>query len=143
MKHNFHAEIKRYLREIALFIPNDYPNKKRLLQAIKRNLEIFLEEHPNSSFEDVANEFGTASEVANSFIEELSGASISVSLQKKKRRNHWILMICIAMVCVSLLLCIAMYYFWYTHQNVKMGDTFYIYNGTEITHEEFLELNED
>lgn len=141
MNDNLYFEIKCYLKEIAVLIPKDYPNKKQILQSIKQNLESFLEEFPESSFQDITNEFGTAMEIANSFIEDLSGTSVFVSLHKKKRRNHFILISCMILFMLSAFLCVSMYYFLRNHQNVSKGDTFYIYNGTEITHEEFLRLN--
>ena len=42
MKNNLQRQIKRYLREISLLIPDSYTNKECLLNTIRKNLNDFL-----------------------------------------------------------------------------------------------------
>lgn len=103
-------QIQKYQNEIKKKIPDEYPGKKEILQAIEHNLYDFLEEHPTASFENILEEFGSPSEIANSFMERLSGKEIHTIFQKRKRQKKVLLSICILFLILFLLLCRYLYY---------------------------------
>lgn len=127
------------MKEISRSIPNDYPNKKRLIAGISQNLDQFAAEHGEASFNQIVEEFGHAPDIAASFMEELENADIAVSLKNEKRKNRRLLSLCALIAAVALLLYGAFYY-WLFHLKIQKSDPVYNYNGREVTYEEFMEL---
>ena len=140
MKNKQNRQKKQYVKKISRLIPNDCPDKQRLLESITQNLDAFLAEHGDCSAADIADAFGCPSEVAASFMAGLPSSDIAFLLKKKKRDNRLLLSVCILTVMIALLLCGAMYRFWRSHQTVPIGRTTYYYNGREVSYEEFMDL---
>ncbi len=141
MKNNLQRQIKRYLREISLLIPDSYTNKECLLNTIRKNLNDFLKEHPDSSFKDIVKEFGTTDEFADSFLDEFSGTEILSFLQKKEHHNRFIFLTCVFTIISIMLAALGCMHYLSAPLKMLDGDTSYYYNGTEVDYEEFMELN--
>lgn len=62
-----------------------YPNRNDIIQTIRQNIDNFRAEHPRASFNEIIEEFGSVTEVAASFLDELPEQEISSILQKKKK----------------------------------------------------------
>lgn len=67
-------QVNHYLKQIRKLIPSDYAGKKEMLATTRQRIMDYLEEHPDAAISDFEEEFGTPEEVADSFLEELSGS---------------------------------------------------------------------
>ena len=123
MKNNLQRQIKRYLREISLLIPDSYTNKECLLNTIRKNLNDFLKEF------------------ADSFLDEFSGTEILSFLQKKEHHNRFIFLTCVFTIISIILAALGCMHYLSAPLKMLDGDTSYYYNGTEVDYEEFMELN--
>ena len=141
MKNRLHRQIKKYVKEISLSIPNDYPGREQILHAIEQNLAQYASEHPYSSFDNMIKEFGSAPEVSASFMEELSGMDAALSLQNKTRFNRIVLALCIAIIVTIFILGCKMYYISFVNTKLPIKEQTYYYNGKKVSYEEFQKLN--
>lgn len=138
MKHKMKKKVRHYLREISSALPMDYPNKKRILNALKQNIENFLEEHPSSDWNDILYQFGTSNEVVSSYIAELSDTEISISNQKR-HRNFLVSTIASFSAIMILILGIYHYYLWKQTHDFIIEETLIVYDGTEFLSESEIE----
>lgn len=58
-----------YYRQISKDLPLGLCQKHKIIKGIKVNVECFIEEHPECSYQDILEHFGTAEVIAKSFIE--------------------------------------------------------------------------
>lgn len=98
-------QMRHYLKQIKKLIPSDYAGRKEMLTTTRRRIRNYMEDHPDAGISDFEAEFGTPEEVADSFLEELSGSRRD---QKLRRRNKWF----IIGGCVLVILSTAV--LWYT-----------------------------
>lgn len=111
-----------------------YPNRNDIIQTIRQNIDNFRAEHPRASFNEIIEEFGSVTEVAASFLDELPEQEISSILQKKRKMLH---------IFFSLFLICAMIFFvvlynlssWAEEEALIFNEGMYIYNDTEETSE--------
>lgn len=140
MKHKMKKKVRHYLREISSALPTDYPNKKRILNALKQNIENFLEEHPNAQWKDVIKRFGSATDLANSYIEELSDTDIALSYQIHHRQFLISTAIC-CMILAFVAFGIYRFYIWWKNDALLITETTTVYDDS-LTWEEWMsELN--
>lgn len=77
--------VKRYRRMVKSSVPQDYPDRKRILRDMQMALDDFLEEHPQADYETLEKEFGKPEELAASLIDGLSGEQVlRLFMQRKK-----------------------------------------------------------
>ena len=93
-------ELKKYYTGIRRELYCDTEAKKRILAAIKENVEAYLEEHPEATFENVQDRFGTPKQIATSYLEELEMPEL---IGKLKVRRTIVTAICTALGLVVLL----------------------------------------
>lgn len=98
-------ELRKYLRQIKaeLFCPREM--RKRILGELKGNVAAYLQEHPEATFTDIRENFGSPQQIAASYVEELSTPEL---IQKLKLRRR-ILRSVVAIVGAAALLCIALW----------------------------------
>lgn len=144
MNHKLESQLKKYYRNIKREIPNDYSGKKDIIDNIRQNIEDFLAEQPEATFADVLSQFGNASEIAASFIDDMSTEEIAALLKKdrRKRRCSWI----VCAITLSLVggLCYYMYRIYMdTPVEITETTTIYYYENTETTELPLMEENEE
>lgn len=131
MKNNFEKQMKTYLREISRSLPWNYPQKKDILLALEQNIQDYLTDHPTADWSDVLEQFGTASEVANSYLDELSDTELALSFQKRKKRNFIIIFFSLSLLIMFFLLIYHFIMRW-QEDTIIIEETSYTYYDTEI-----------
>lgn len=118
-------EIRHYLNQIKNLIPSDYAGKKEILQTIERRIMDYLEEHPHAAIADFEREFGTPEEVADSFLDELSGSTREREL---RRKNKWLVVTGCALMIIS---AAVLWYTWFLIDGtiVETTETLTIYTN--------------
>lgn len=118
-------EMRHYLNQIKKLIPSDYTGKREILQTIEWRIMDYLEEHPHAAIADFEREFGTPEEVADSFLDELSG---STRERKLRRKNKWLVVTGCALMIIGLLLVRYTFYL-IKHTAVNKTETLTIYTN--------------
>ena len=111
---------KSYISEIKKQIRISSPVKKRFFQTLKQNINLFLAEHPDASYEEVVSTFGSPEEVAASFYETIDSSEIDQQLHQK----HFFLIGCCVMIVSLFLLC-----GWYSQ---KISQSILLYEFEEV-----------
>ena len=128
------AQLKKYYRDIKREIPKNYPGSTDIVNHIRQNIENFLDEQPNASFDDIISQFGNASEIVSSFIEDMPTEDITALLKKdrKKRYVTWVVrifsIIIVSGICYYIYLLIVS-----TPVEITETTTIYYYEDTETT----------
>ena len=97
-------ELKRYYSAIRRELYCDTTAKKRILAAIKENVEAYLEEKPAAALEDIQKHFGTPRQIATSYLEELDTPEL---IGKLKIKRTIVTVICAALGLIVLLWAVA------------------------------------
>jgi len=92
-------ELKTYFGEIKKSLPCGNKEKKKILRDLQLSVENFLAENPGANFEAVVNHFGTPSQIADTYTEEMP----TQELQKKMKTQKWIIGIIAGAVACALL----------------------------------------
>ena len=130
--------IKQYLRELSALIPKSYPNKSLFLKDIETNILLYFKEHPNASWQEILTEFGSPSEVAGSILAEHTDIKHSVTT-KPRLHLRFIIIVVSIMVVLSIF---AFEYYWEHFKMYRTDPAHYIYNGEEVSSEEFSQLTD-
>lgn len=93
-------ELDDYLKQIKKLLVCDGARRKEFMNSFEDNLEEYLKANPDTDFSKLQEEMGTPQEIANSFLENESAASIKKRMSVKK----WV----IIGIAVALLLLIIM-----------------------------------
>ena len=112
--------VRLYMHKIKNHIRIASPAKKHFFQTLKQNIELFLAERPNASYEEILSAFGSPEEVAASFYETIDSSEIDQQLNQKHRL---LIGFCIAIASLSLLCG------WYSQ---KMSQSIVLYEFEEI-----------
>ena len=92
-------EIKKYIKYVKKIIPFYSKDKKEFLKLLTQKIIEFSNTHPNFTYQNIIDEFGSPNEVAGSYIETLDSDEIIKKLNKKKIINIFISVIII--LCIS------------------------------------------
>ncbi|MCI8635891.1 MAG: hypothetical protein HFJ05_09925 [Eubacterium sp.] len=111
-----------------------YPNRNDIIQTIRQNIDNFRAEHPRASFNEIIEEFGSVTEVAASFLDELPEQEISSILQKKRKMLH--IFFALFLIC-AMIFFVVLYNLssWAEEEALIFNEGMYIYNDTEETSE--------
>ncbi len=82
---NLDAALKRYYRDIRKELPCSRKMRNQILQQIRENVSLFLEQNPSVDFDAVQNRFGTAQEIASSYIDDQNAPALLRRMRIKKR----------------------------------------------------------
>lgn len=82
---NLDAALKRYYRGIRNELPCSRKMRNQILQQIRENVTLFLEQNPSADFDAVQNHFGTAQEIASSYIEDQNAHALLRRMRIKKK----------------------------------------------------------
>lgn len=116
-----HPITKMYLSKLKKQLPISSPAKKAFLHTLKQNIENYIIEHPDATYELVKTNFGTPDEVALSFCETINPDELNTQVYLKKK----IIWGCSILIAILLLLC-----GWY-HQKLSRSVAFYEFEEIE------------
>lgn len=137
MKKTLTSQLKQYYKQINSYIPKKYPHRQEIIASIHQDISSYVSEHPNISYEDIIQHFGTPEEMTLSFAESLSLEDI-VSTSHKQRRIH-IIFISISIVFLCVLTTLIFYFYLVIKSSpVSIDETITIYKETEINEEDSL-----
>lgn len=130
--------MEQYLSRLKRALPCSRPDRERLLSRGQRLLENFLEENPESGYEDLVTAFGPPKIFAGEMLATLDQAA----LKQTQARRKWLQRGAAILVAVVVVLCSV---FWYLRWNKVQGivdNTFYnVDEGVvDLTEEEFNKL---
>lgn len=134
-------QIQNYLNDIAKRMPDGYPNQKQILDSMRHNLNNYIEEHPSARFEDVIEEFGSVSDIVDSFMDELPATDIGAAFQKRRRYRKFLLCACIFLSIGFLCLCRYLYYL-YDHTATAIEETLIVIDTENPESETIIYQNE-
>lgn len=98
-------ELRKYLRQIKAELLCPCKERNRILGDLKESISGYLDEHPEATIESVRAFFGSAQQIAASYVEELPTPEL---MQKLKLRRN-ILRYVVAIVGSAALLCVALW----------------------------------
>lgn len=96
-------EIKKYLKEIKLLLPAFSKEEKKFLRDLLERIEDYLDENPNATMQDIENQFGTPTEIAQSY---MSSLDLDVLLKRLSISHFVRRFFAIAAICMILGLCV-------------------------------------
>lgn len=135
MKKTLTSQLKQYYKQINSYIPKKYPHRQEIIASIHKDISSYVSEHPDISYEDIIQHFGTPEEMTLSFAESLSLEDI-VSTSHKQRRIH-IIFISISIVFLCVLTTLIFYFYLVIKSSpVSIDETITIYKETEINEED-------
>lgn len=131
MKKKLTSNLKRYYKQINSYIPRKYPHRKEIISSIHEDISSYVLEHPDISYEDIIEHFGTPEEMTLSFAESLSLEDI-VSTSHKQRRIH-VIFISIVIVFLCVLTTLIFYFYLVIKSSpVSIDETITIYEETDV-----------
>ena len=98
-------ELRKYLRQVKAELLCPRKEQNRILGNLKESISGYLDEHPEATIESVRAFFGSAQQIAASYVEELPTPEL---IQKLKLRNR-VLKSMIAVVCAAALTALLMW----------------------------------
>lgn len=131
MKKKLTSKLKQYYKQINSYIPRKYPHRKEFISSIHEDISSYVSEHPDISYEDIIEHFGTPEEMTLSFAESLSLEDI-VSTSHKQRRIH-VIFISIVIVFLCVLTTLIFYFYLVIKSSpVSIDETITIYEETDV-----------
>lgn len=97
-------ELNEYISNIRKQLVCNAADKKRLLSDLTFNIDEFIEDHPESSINDIIEHFGTPEDIAGGYLSSLEGGELNNKLKKTKKIRKCILFAC--GIIVFILVCI-------------------------------------
>lgn len=79
--------IKQYKRKVKKLIPYNYPDRKRVLCSITEMLSEYMDEFPETEYEDLIEAHGTPEKLAASLLGSLDDDT-TLNLHKKQNKKY-------------------------------------------------------
>ena len=89
---------KAYIKNIKKQLKISSKYKRTLLNDLEINIDSYISEHPNTTYKDLVENFGTPEDVSESFYESLS--SDEIKKQQKLKKHIIIIAIVVGLICV-------------------------------------------
>lgn len=112
--------IQQYCKAVKKELSCPGKIKKDLIIRLTPDLEMFAEENPNASLEDISAHFGSPKEVAESYLASLDEEELKKRINKAKR--IWITVIA---VCAAILLLFIATYIYMIIDNKDSESVYY------------------
>ena len=64
-------ETQKFLKQVKNLLPILSKQEKRFLKDLENGISEYFSVHPNSTVEDIANEFGTPNDIVHDYIESI------------------------------------------------------------------------
>lgn len=117
------SALRRYCKQVKKWLPCGGKVAKRILQDLRMNLLVYLEENPNADFEQLKEHFGQPKDIACAYIDGQNTEELLAALRLRRR--------VLAMVAGALMLLLAIcgvYISWASHE---INNTSYGHYKTE------------
>lgn len=135
MKKTLTSQLKRYYKQINSYIPKKYPHRQEIIASIHQDISSYVSEHPDLSYEDIIEHFGTPEEMTLSFAESLSLNDI-ISATHRQHRIH-IIFVSTTTIFLCILSALIFYYYLAIRTDpVSIDETVIIYEETEVDEED-------
>lgn len=85
MKKDLNHQVNQYLKQIHRSVPHNYEGEKQIMKLLKDNIILFRKENPDATMEDITEEFGTVSEVVDSYLDQYNLQAIIQQMSMKNR----------------------------------------------------------
>ena len=115
MPNNYKKISKRYIKNVKHSLPPGIQNKKNILKDLCNELNIFFNEHPDSTYEILCNEFGSPESYVNSLISVIQPNELLRKSHLKKKTHISIAIIII--VIVFSIVALSLFSIWYYSKN--------------------------
>ena len=103
---NTNKQVKDYLKQIRSHLPCSRKERKQIMAGISNEVNLYLEQEPDSGTEELWARFGAPEAIAASCVEEMGISEIMKRLQQRKRILGGVLgAIALVFLCWSLWLC--------------------------------------
>lgn len=91
-------ELKQYFKQIRILFPDFSKAERKFFNDMKNSVEDYVEKYPNSSIDDVMDEFGAPQDIVCDYIE-----SMDIQQVTKRIGTHRIIMrTAIVLLCLAL-----------------------------------------
>lgn len=97
--------LQKYFRQVKGELLCPRKTRKQIIGDLKKNVALYLEDHPEATIENILHTFGSPRQIAASYVEELP----TPDLMKKLKLRRRILRCTISIVGGAALLCILMW----------------------------------
>ena len=98
--------ISKYIKNVKKAFPWGYPNKKNIIKELKLNLKLFFSEHPDASYKDLCEHFGSSDSYIETIMSLYSPDELCTNLQIKKRK-YIIVGLIVSIIIISVICSIA------------------------------------
>ena len=119
MIHN--RSIKKYLRRVRSMLPCSRKMKKRSMEQIRKEVTLFLTDHPEADYNAVISHFGEPETIAAAYVESMGTAEILRKLRIRRR-----IVSAVAIVLAFVVITWAMVVTWEIHRNTVENGGFAI-----------------
>lgn len=95
-------EIKKYLTEVKRCLP--IHKRSRLIRELESNIDVFLQNHPGASMEDIKNHFGEPYRFAEEYYlseEDLPGHHFTSNVTLVKR---WLIIVAVIIILIFVII---------------------------------------
>ena len=110
MIHN--RSIKKYLRRVRSMLPCSRKMKKRTMEQIRKEVTLFLTDHPEADYNAVISHFGEPETIAAAYVESMGTAEILRKLRIRRR-----IVSAVAIVLAFVVITWATFVTWAIHKN--------------------------
>ena len=119
MIHN--RSIKKYLRRVRSMLPCSRKMKKRSMEQIRKEVTLFLTDHPEADYNAVISHFGEPETIAAAYVESMGTAEILRKLRIRRR-----IVSAVAIVLAFVAITWATVVTWEIHRNTVENEGFAI-----------------
>lgn len=84
MIHNTNKQLAKYYKDIKNELVCSEKEKRSIIDMIKENIEDYISEHPDVSFDELIKHFGTPQEIAGAYCATEGTDAIRAKLKTKK-----------------------------------------------------------
>lgn len=129
-------DISKYMKQVSKMITFSSKDKKEFLSLLEVRIQDFCESH-SSSYDSIAEEFGTPNEVAASYIENLDTQELLKYLNKRK------FMKILTSILVTCIIVVSLFYIYRLNQlYIEVKNSIIVSEETTITEEEPIVIEE-
>lgn len=82
---NSYQAARKYLHQVSRWLPCSRKQKKTVLENIDATLSEYLEENPDADMIAISKRFGTAEQIAASYVEDMETVALLRDLRIRKR----------------------------------------------------------
>ena len=106
---------KRYIKNVKHSLPAVFPNKKNIIKDLRNELNIFFNEHPDSTYEFLCNDFGSPESYVDSLLSLIPPNELLCKSHLRKRNYFAIGITITAIVILSVVL--SLFSIWFYNKN--------------------------